>query len=80
MIEITIHKAKTGLSRLVARVEAGEEVVVCRGKEPVAMLVPFRKSTGRRPKVGTITSAPVKIQPGCFAPLTEDEMAEWGMG
>jgi prevent-host-death family protein len=78
MIQTTIHKAKTNLSQLVARVEAGEEVVVCRGKEPVAMLVPL--TTGRRPKVGEITSSPIQIKPGCFAPLTEDEMTEWGMG
>jgi prevent-host-death family protein len=80
MMEITIHKAKTSLSQLVAKVEAGEEVVVCRGKEPVAMLVPFRKNTGQRPKVGEITSGPVLVKPGCFAPLTEEEMTEWGMG
>jgi antitoxin (DNA-binding transcriptional repressor) of toxin-antitoxin stability system len=80
MMEITMHKAKTSLSHLVALVEAGEEVVVCRGKEPVAMLVPFRKKAGRRPKVGTITSRPVRIKPGCFAPLTDKEMTEWGMG
>jgi prevent-host-death family protein len=80
MMEITMHKAKTALSQLVARVEAGEEVVVCRGKEPVAMLVPFRKKNGRRPKVGEITSDPVQVKPGCFAPLTDAEMAEWDMG
>jgi prevent-host-death family protein len=80
MMEITMHKAKTSLSQLVARVEAGEEVVVCRGKEPVAMLVPFRKKSGRRPKVGEITSSPVRVKPGCFAPLTDEEMTEWGMG
>jgi antitoxin (DNA-binding transcriptional repressor) of toxin-antitoxin stability system len=80
MMEITMHKAKTSLSQLVAKVEAGEEVVLFRGKEPVAMLVPFRKKAGRRPKVGEITSAPVRLKPGCFAPLTEKEMAEWGMG
>jgi antitoxin (DNA-binding transcriptional repressor) of toxin-antitoxin stability system len=65
---------------VVAKVEAGEEVVLCRGKERVAMLVPFRKKGGRRPKVGEITSAPVRLEPGCFAPLTEKEMSEWGMG
>jgi prevent-host-death family protein len=79
-MKITMHKAKTHFCQLVARVEAGEEVVVCRGHEPVAMLVPFRKKAGRRPKVGDITSAPVRVKPGCFAPLTEEEMTEWGMG
>jgi prevent-host-death family protein len=80
MMEITMHKAKSSLSQLVARVEAGEEIIVCRGKEPVAMLVPFRKKAGRRPKVGEITSGPILIKPGCFAPLTDKEIAEWGMG
>jgi prevent-host-death family protein len=80
MMEITMHKAKTSLSQLVAKVEAGEEVVLCRGKEPVAMLVPYRKKADRRPKVGKITSAPVLLKPGCFAPLTENEISEWGMG
>jgi len=80
MMEITMHKAKSSLSQLVARVAAGEEIIVCRGKEPEAMLVPFRKKAGRRPKVGVITSGPIQIKPGCFAPLTDKEVAEWGMG
>jgi len=37
-----IHAAKTHLSRLVERVEAGEEVVIARAGRPVARLVPFR--------------------------------------
>lgn len=38
---VTIHEAKTHLSKLVARVEAGEEFIVRRGKVPVAMLVRY---------------------------------------
>jgi prevent-host-death family protein len=38
----TIHAAKTHLSRLVERVEAGEEVIIARAGRPVARLVPFR--------------------------------------
>jgi prevent-host-death family protein len=37
----TIHAAKTNLSKLVARAEAGEEIVLARGKEPVARIVPM---------------------------------------
>ncbi len=79
MTQMTIHKAKSNLSKLVARVEAGEEVVVCRGHEPVAMLVPYRKPGARRPKVGEITSKRVKCKFNCFAPLSDEEMADWGM-
>ena len=79
MTEVTIHQAKSNLSRLVARVLAGEEIIVRRGPVPVAKLVPYRKSSTRRPKVGEITSKPVKCRAGCFAPLSADEMAQWGM-
>lgn len=39
MIEVNIHEAKTQLSRLIARVEQGEEVVIARAGEPVVKLV-----------------------------------------
>jgi prevent-host-death family protein len=37
-----IHEAKTHLSRLIVRVEEGEEIVISRAGKPVAKLVPFR--------------------------------------
>jgi prevent-host-death family protein len=49
MVEVNIHQAKTHLSRLLSRVAAGEEVVIARAGEPIAKLVPFRKSKGKRP-------------------------------
>jgi prevent-host-death family protein len=39
---VNIHEAKTHLSRLVERVEAGEEVVIARAGRPVAKLVAYR--------------------------------------
>ena len=41
MAQVNIHEAKTHLSRLVERVEHGEEIVIARGGKPVARLVPF---------------------------------------
>jgi prevent-host-death family protein len=38
---ITIHEAKTHLSRLISRVEGGEEIVLARGSKPVAKIVPL---------------------------------------
>jgi prevent-host-death family protein len=49
MIEVNIHEAKTHLSRLLARVAAGEEVILARAGKPIARLVPFRKLKGERP-------------------------------
>jgi len=38
MVVVKIHDAKTNLSKLIARVEAGEEIVIARDNEPVAKL------------------------------------------
>lgn len=48
MTKVNMHEAKTTLSRLVDRVAEGEEIVIARNGEPVALLSPL-KSSGRRP-------------------------------
>ncbi len=40
MTKVTIHAAKTNLSKLIARAEAGEEILIYRGDKPAAKLVP----------------------------------------
>ncbi len=50
MTKVTIHAAKTNLSKLIAQVEAGEEVVICRGDQPVAQLAPLRPVTNVKEK------------------------------
>jgi prevent-host-death family protein len=47
MKQVNIHQAKTELSKLIERAEAGEEVVIARAGRPVAKLVRVNK-TGRR--------------------------------
>lgn len=46
---VSVHEAKTHLSRLLQRVEAGEEVVIARGGRPVARLVPVAETLPREP-------------------------------
>jgi prevent-host-death family protein len=48
MIEVNIHEAKTHLSRLLARVAEGEDVVIARSGEPIARIVPIERRKGRR--------------------------------
>ena len=76
---VTIHEAKTHLSRLVQRVEQGEEVIVCRGKHPVAKIVPSGPPRPPRPRVGVPTSVRFDIPDDAFAPLTDQELREWGL-
>lgn len=69
-----IHQAKTHLSRLIARVENGEEIVIARNGDPVAKLVPFNRPGIRRfgAMAGRIT-----LDDAFFDPLPEDEIAAW---
>jgi prevent-host-death family protein len=75
MIEVGVHEAKTNLSRLLRAVATGEEVVICRGREPIARLVPFieRRSRVLGEDVGRY------VVPDDFdAPLTDDELERFG--
>lgn len=49
METVTIRTAKTNLSHLLARVEAGEEIILARGQEPIAKLVPFKPRSEEAP-------------------------------
>jgi prevent-host-death family protein len=72
---VTIHVAKTTLSQLIARVEAGEEIVIARGKEPVARLVPVRRAVPRR-RFGAMRGK-ARVDAAFFEPLPEDELRRW---
>lgn len=76
MNTVTVHKAKTELSKLLARVEKGEEIVIARGSQPVAKLVPILK---RRPvsEAYGVWKGRVTILDSFFDPLTEEEQAMW---
>ncbi|HMN47091.1 MAG TPA: type II toxin-antitoxin system Phd/YefM family antitoxin [Povalibacter sp.] len=75
MTTVTIHVAKTNLSQLLARVEAGEEIVLARGKTPVAKLVPLNLPRKSR-NFGSLRGR-VHVGPDFFDPLPEDELANW---
>lgn len=49
---VNMHVAKTQLSRLVARVEGGEQIVITRAGKPAAKLVPVPQEKGGRRKLG----------------------------
>ena len=58
---INIHEAKTHLSRLIERVETGEEIVIARAGRPVARLVPFRARIS--PRAPGLWRGQVEISP-----------------
>ncbi len=80
MKTISTHDAKTHLSRYLAAVESGEEFLIARGKCPIARLSPLeRREHSARPKVGRMISAPFHVPLEALAPLTEEELKEWGL-
>ena len=74
---VTVHEAKTHLSRLLQRVEAGEEVVIARGRTPVARLVPVRRSERGGRRFGALRGR-VRVGKAFFEPLPEEELERWG--
>ena len=59
----TIHYAKTHLSKLLEQVEDGKEIILARGRKPIAQLIPCSEiEKTNRPKIGETTSKSVKIK------------------
>jgi prevent-host-death family protein len=75
MDTVTIHTAKTTLSQLLARVEAGEEIVLARGKVPIAKIVPYQPVSPKR-QFGALRGV-VSVGPDFFEPLPDEELAAW---
>ena len=71
MKSVNIHEAKTHLSRLIERVEAGEEIVIAKAGRPAARLVPIEGK--RKPvKIGGLKArAPI---PDDFNTMFEKEI------
>ena len=65
---VNIHHAKTQLSRLLERVEAGEEIIIARNGTPVAKLVPM----ALQPRQPGRLKGKVKISPQFDEPLPEN--------
>ena len=77
MLTVNVHEAKTQLSRLLAHVEAGEEVVIARRGQPVARLVKCRPQGKRR--FGAMKGK-IALTDAFFEPLPEDELKLWEGG
>jgi prevent-host-death family protein len=46
-LQYNIHEAKTNLSRIIDRVEHGEEIVISRAGHPVAKVIPLERRVHR---------------------------------
>jgi len=71
---VTVHNAKTNLSKLIAAALAGEDVVIARGQTPVVRLVPVSSEPKR--VAGTLKGW-ITVTPAFFEPLPADELSAW---
>lgn len=78
MARVTIHEAKTNLSELIRRVEAGEEIIIARGDKPVAILkdikreeIAAKRAAGFGVEAGTYPPVPDDV---LFGPMSDDEI------
>jgi prevent-host-death family protein len=67
-MEVTVHEAKTQLSRLLKLAEDGETVTILRRGVPVARLTPLPPATNRQ--LGWDTGA---VPDSALRPLTDEE-------
>jgi prevent-host-death family protein len=72
---VTIHQAKTNLSRLLQKAANGEEVIISRGTTPVARLVPIGDMKGRR-RPGSMKGKLI-VGEAFFESLPANELSAW---
>ena len=71
---VNIHEAKTHLSKLLERVEAGDEIIIARAGQPIARLIPFARAGKRALGLDAGRGA---IAADFDAPLPDDVLADF---
>ena len=77
MATVTVHAAKTQLSKLIARALDGEEVVIARGSVPVVKLVPVTPKPRRQ---SGVLKGKLHVPDSFFEPMSEEELRLWEGG
>jgi prevent-host-death family protein len=74
-MQVTIHEAKTQLSRLIAAAERGEEVIIARRDKPVVRLSMVEEFSGKT-RIGGLKGRKFKMGTNFDAPALNAEIAE----
>ncbi len=72
---VNMQEAKSQLSKLVALAQQGESVTISIRGKPAVRLVPIRA----QPKAGLMKDKWPPVPWSSFAPLSDEELAEWGL-
>jgi prevent-host-death family protein len=71
-VTVKVGEAKTHLSELLTKVEAGEEVIIARGNDLVAKLVPIDDRARRQEAIDTLRAVRTR-----FKPVSQEEIRAW---
>lgn len=77
MTTVSVHEAKTHLSRLIEKALGGEEVIITRNREPVIKLVPAAPAK-KKPLLGAFKGK-FELDDAFFEPLSDEELRDWGL-
>ena len=72
--QVSVHEAKTHLSRILRQVAAGEEIVIAKSGRPVARIVPIRR---RKPRQLGTDQGHFEVPDDFDAPLPEDILRDF---
>lgn len=72
---VTMHDAKTNLSRIVEEARGGAEIVIARGKVPLVRLVPIDQPPVKR-EFGAMRGR-FEVPGQFFEPLPAEELEAW---
>ena len=72
MRTVNVHEAKAHLSELLARVEAGETLIIARRNKPIAKLVPTTSEPPKQPRPIGLAKNEFSIPDSFFEPMDEE--------
>jgi antitoxin (DNA-binding transcriptional repressor) of toxin-antitoxin stability system len=71
MMKLNIHEAKTHLSKYLAKLKAGEGIVLCKRNQPVAQITPLSEVPTRPRPIG-LAKQTFSVPASFFEPLPDD--------
>ena len=74
-MHVTIHQAKTQLSKLIEAAVNGEEVIISKGKTPIAEIIPVRKKKFKLGVLADVLTA--EGMPDFLEPMSEEGLRLW---
>ncbi len=77
MIKLNIHEAKTHLSKYLAKLKAGDRILLCKRNQPVAQITPLPEAPARPRSIG-LAKGSFTVPRSFFEPLPNELLEAFG--